>query len=48
MYVEYAFSLETAKTVGACRYWVTNEYEHDGLRRGRVLDHLIGLARGSR
>src|SRR4029453_9688737 len=25
MYVEYAFSLETAKTGGACRYWVTNE-----------------------
>jgi pimeloyl-ACP methyl ester carboxylesterase len=46
MYVEYAFSLETAKQVGACRYWVTNEHEHDGLRSGRVLDHLIGLARG--
>jgi len=48
MYVEYAFSLETAKTVGACRYWVTNEHEHDGLRSGRVLDHLIGLVRGTR
>jgi pimeloyl-ACP methyl ester carboxylesterase len=48
MYVEYAFSLETAKTVGNCRYWVTNEYEHDGLRVGDVLHRLIALARGSR
>jgi hypothetical protein len=46
MYVEYAYSLETAKTIDNCRYWVTNEYEHDGLRTGDVLDHLIGLAHG--
>jgi hypothetical protein len=28
---------------------VTNEYEHDGLRvsKGRVLDRLIAMARGS-
>jgi pimeloyl-ACP methyl ester carboxylesterase len=48
MYVEYAFSLQTAKTVGNCRFWVTNEHEHDGLRAGDVLDHLIGLVRGAR
>ena len=30
------------------RPWVTNEYEHDGLRvsNGAVLDRLIALARG--
>jgi hypothetical protein len=30
------------------RAWVTNEYEHDGLRAsgGRVLDRLLDLARG--
>jgi hypothetical protein len=30
------------------RYWLTNEYEHDGLRAdgGRILDRLIALGRG--
>jgi hypothetical protein len=30
------------------RTWVTNEYEHNGLRAdgAHILDRLIGLARG--
>ena len=48
MYVERAFSEETAAQVRGLRAWVTNEYEHDGLRAdgGRILGRLIDLARG--
>jgi pimeloyl-ACP methyl ester carboxylesterase len=48
MYVDTADSLETAAAVKGLRTWVTDEYEHDGLRvsSGRVLDRLIRLARG--
>ena len=48
MYVERSFSEETAALVPSVRAWLTNEYEHNGLRTGgaRVLDRLIGLARG--
>ncbi|MEU3601411.1 alpha/beta fold hydrolase [Streptomyces sp. NPDC006798] len=47
MYVDTAHSLETARAVRGLRTWVTDEYEHDGLRMGpRVLDRLIGLVRG--
>jgi pimeloyl-ACP methyl ester carboxylesterase len=48
MYVERAFSEETAGAIRGLRAWVTNEYEHDGLRAdgGRILGRLIDLARG--
>jgi len=48
-YVDRRFSEETARLVPSMRMWLTNEYEHNGLRAdgGRVLDRLIGLARGS-
>jgi pimeloyl-ACP methyl ester carboxylesterase len=48
MYVPTQFSLRTAAAIGGLRPWVTNEYEHDGLRvsNGSVLDRLISLARG--
>jgi pimeloyl-ACP methyl ester carboxylesterase len=48
MYVERAFSEETAKEIRGLRPWVTNEYEHNGLRAdgARILDRLIALARG--
>ncbi|KOV96675.1 alpha/beta fold hydrolase [Streptomyces sp. NRRL B-3648] len=47
MYVDTAHSLETAATIRGLRPWVTNEYEHDGLRAGapRVLDRLLALVR---
>ena len=46
-YVERAFSEETAARIKGLRLWLTNEYEHDGLRQDeRVLDRLIDLARG--
>ncbi len=47
MYVERAFSEETAALVANMRPWITNEYEHNALRMdgGRLLDRLIGMAR---
>jgi hypothetical protein len=49
MYVPAEFSLPTARAIRGLRPWVTNEYEHDGLRlsNGAVLDRLIALARGT-
>jgi pimeloyl-ACP methyl ester carboxylesterase len=48
MYVPLVYSQQTAAAIGGLRPWVTNEYEHDGLRvsESRVLDRLIALARG--
>jgi pimeloyl-ACP methyl ester carboxylesterase len=48
MYVERAFSEETAAQVAGLRPWVTSEYEHDGLRAdgGRILGRLIDLVGG--
>jgi pimeloyl-ACP methyl ester carboxylesterase len=48
MYVDFGFSMRTAAAIRGLRPWVTNEYEHDGLRvsSGRVLDRLIAMVRG--
>lgn len=48
MYVERVFSEETAATIRGLRPWLTNEYEHNGLRADgeRVLGRLIDLVRG--
>nr|WP_202506581.1 alpha/beta fold hydrolase [Streptomyces sp. SID1046] len=47
MYVDTAHSLETARSVRGLRTWVTDEFEHDGVRAGgpRVLDRLLSLVR---
>ncbi|MEU9385188.1 alpha/beta hydrolase, partial [Streptomyces sp. NPDC048279] len=47
MYVAAGYSLETARAVRGLRTWVTDEFEHDGLRTGapRVLDRLLALVR---
>jgi pimeloyl-ACP methyl ester carboxylesterase len=49
MYVPLELSLPTARAINGLRPWVTNEYQHDGLRvsNGGVLDRLIALARGN-
>ena len=47
MYVERAFSEETAARIKGLRMWLTNEFQHDGLRKDqRVFARLIDLARG--
>ncbi|MFG2881409.1 alpha/beta fold hydrolase [Streptomyces sp. NPDC048297] len=47
MYVDSTHSLETARAIRGLRTWVTDEFEHDGLRTGtpRVLDRLLALSR---
>jgi pimeloyl-ACP methyl ester carboxylesterase len=47
MYVPRELSEATARRVGSLKPWLTNEYEHDGLRAdgARVLDRLISLVR---
>jgi len=48
MYVERAFSEETAQSIQGIRLWITNEYVHNALRAhgevvlGRLLDMLHG------
>ena len=48
LYVERALSEETAAATRGMRLWLTNEYEHNGLRAdgGRVLGHLLDLVQG--
>jgi pimeloyl-ACP methyl ester carboxylesterase len=48
LYVESEFAQETAKLVRGLRPWVTNEFEHNGLRADgeRVLGRLIDLVHG--
>jgi len=48
MYVPAELSTRTAAAIRGLRAWVTNEYEHDGLRLsgGKVLDRLIAMNRG--
>ncbi len=48
MYVERSFSEETAAQIRGIRTWVTNEYEHNGIRADgeRILGRLLDLARG--
>nr|WP_319515402.1 alpha/beta fold hydrolase [uncultured Cohaesibacter sp.] len=48
MYVDAGLSLETAGRVGNLKAWVTNEYEHDGLRQDpRVLARLMDMVAGN-
>jgi len=48
IYVERAFSVETAAAIRGMRPWITNEHEHNGLRADghHVLGRLIDLVRG--
>ncbi|MFF8833356.1 alpha/beta fold hydrolase [Streptomyces sp. NPDC015131] len=47
LYVDTAHSLATARAIRGLRTWVTDEYEHDGVRASgpKVLDRLLALAR---
>ena len=47
-YVDRALSEETAAMVPTLKQWITNEYEHNGLRAdgAAILDRLVGMARG--
>ncbi|MBH5336447.1 alpha/beta fold hydrolase [Streptomyces pactum] len=47
LFVDTAHSLRTARAIRGLRTWVTDEFEHDGVRAGgrRVLDRLLQLVR---
>jgi pimeloyl-ACP methyl ester carboxylesterase len=46
LYVDAELQLETLHRVGNARAWVTNEYEHDGLRTAPVLQRLLDMGAG--
>ncbi|MFL5849007.1 MAG: alpha/beta fold hydrolase [Solirubrobacteraceae bacterium] len=48
LYVPMRYSVESARRIRGLRPWITNEYEHNGLRADgeRILGRLIDLARG--
>jgi pimeloyl-ACP methyl ester carboxylesterase len=48
MYVERAFSEETAAHIRGLQPWITSEFEHNGLRADgeRILGRLIDMTRG--
>lgn len=48
MYVERQYSEETAACIRGIKLWVTNEFEHDGLRTGgeRLFSRLLDLIHG--
>ncbi|WP_406103806.1 alpha/beta fold hydrolase [Micromonospora globbae] len=46
MYVDPGLQLDTASRVGNVRTWITNEYEHDGVRQDeRVFTRLVEMIR---
>lgn len=49
LYVEREYAEETARLIRGTRPWITNEYEHNGLRADgeRVLGRLIDMVRGT-
>ena len=52
MYVDFEASVEMARRGGpmeGCKVWVTNEYQHSGLRDdgATIFSKLLGMARGS-
>jgi pimeloyl-ACP methyl ester carboxylesterase len=48
MYVERAFSEETAQTIRGSRTWITNEHQHNAIRAHgeAVLGKLLGMLKG--
>jgi pimeloyl-ACP methyl ester carboxylesterase len=48
LYVDRDFAQETARTIRGLKPWITNEYEHNGIRADgeRVLGRLIDMVRG--
>ena len=46
MYVPRALAEQTASAIGNLQSWLTNEYEHSGLRDGeRVFGRLVAMQR---
>jgi hypothetical protein len=45
MYVDHDLSIETLRLIGNTKKWVTDEYDHSGIRSDgeRVLDRLLAI-----
>jgi hypothetical protein len=48
MYVELAFSEQTAELIKGLRMWVTNQYDHSGLRMSgeAIVERLLKMLQG--
>jgi len=48
IYVERDFSEATAAMLRSCRAWVSNEFQHSGLRDHgeRVFERLVAISKG--
>ncbi len=48
MYVETGYTEHSARNIGNCKLWITNEYDHDGIRQdgSRILDRLLQMLSG--
>ncbi len=48
MYVDRELSLETAHQISGLKLWITNEYEHDGIRLdgANLLDRMLAMMTG--
>jgi pimeloyl-ACP methyl ester carboxylesterase len=48
VYVERDYAMETAQLIKGLRPWITDEYEHNGIRADgeRVLDRLLAMLKG--
>lgn len=48
MYVEREYSENVAETTGNTKLWITNEYDHNGLRMDgyRIMERLLGMLKG--
>jgi hypothetical protein len=46
MFVPRALSERTAASIAGCKVWLTNEYEHSGLRESsKVFERMLALRR---
>jgi pimeloyl-ACP methyl ester carboxylesterase len=45
MYVDSGMQVDTLSRIGASHYWMTNDFEHDGVHGPSVFPHLLELAR---
>jgi hypothetical protein len=48
LYVDREYAMETASLIRGLRAWITNEFEHNGLRADgeRVVGRLIDMVKG--
>ena len=47
LFVEQSYSIETARQIGNLKFWLTSEYEHDGIHQDgeKILSRLIEMSR---